>query len=53
MLVVVWPLIVAVVGLIIYLASANVKSMEIGRILFAVGMFFVLYAMMGKVLRIG
>jgi Na+/phosphate symporter len=39
--------IITIAGLIIYLAAANPKASEIGRIMFMVGLFFVCAAFAG------
>ncbi len=46
-------LIVMIVGLILYFAAANnAKLAEVGRIMFQVGLFFVLVSFGGQVLRL-
>ncbi len=47
------PLLVAVVGLVIYFASTtNAKLAEVGRLLFACGALVTLIAMMGRVVKV-
>ena len=42
MVVIVLPLLVCILGLIIYLLAANAKAQELGRICFAFGLLVVL-----------
>jgi Na+/phosphate symporter len=46
------PLLIALVGLLMYAFSANPKLVEVGRILFFCGMFWVVYALMGHKLSL-
>lgn len=45
-------LLVMILGLLLYIVPANGKANEVGRIMFQVGLFFVLAAIGGKVLRL-
>jgi Na+/phosphate symporter len=53
MLTIILPLLVAVVGALMYALAANAKLAELGRILFFVGAFFCVWVASGKVLAIG
>lgn len=46
------PLLIALIGLLMYAFAANPKLSEIGRILFFCGMFWVVYALMGHKLSL-
>lgn len=48
MLVAIIPLLVLVVGVLMYALAANPKLAEIGRIMFAVGLFWLVWAVSGK-----
>ncbi len=47
------PIVFAVLGAVVYLASSNAKACELGRITFAVGMLVLVAAMAGHVIRVG
>ena len=47
------PLLVAVVGLLMWFVSGNGKVQELGRLLFFCGALVTLFVMGGKVVRIG
>lgn len=46
------PLLVALIGLLMYAFAANGKLVEIGRILFFCGMFWVVYELIGHRLQL-
>ncbi len=46
------PILVALIGLVMYLASANPKVNELGRILFAVGALVATYAAMSHTVQL-
>lgn len=52
MLIAIWPLIICVLGLILYYAASNTKTVEVGRIAFMVGLFWVVYKLVGKTLSL-
>lgn len=45
------PLLVAIVGLLMYVLAANAKVAEIGRIMFAMGLLVTLYVASGKIVK--
>jgi Na+/phosphate symporter len=47
------PLVMALIGLVVYLVAVNPKAAELGRILFAAGMLVTMLAMAQHVLRLG
>jgi hypothetical protein len=47
------PLLVALVGLLLWALSSNPKVSDAGRILFAIGAFWFVYQLAGKTIRIG
>jgi Na+/phosphate symporter len=53
MMIAIWPLVVLIVGLLIYFVSSNAKPQEVGRAMIWVGLFWVLFTLVGKSLRIG
>ncbi len=53
MLIAVWPLVIAIVGVLVYFVSANGKVQEVGRLLFAIGMLWLVYALTGHTLKLG
>jgi Na+/phosphate symporter len=53
MVIAIWPLVVCVAGLILYLAATNAKPVEIGRITFMVGLLWLVYGLVGHVLHLG
>lgn len=54
MLIALWPLVVAVVGaLLFFIAKTNGDVKEVGRILFFVGAFWLVYSLTGKTLHVG
>lgn len=46
------PIVMAILGALAYALSANAKVQELGRILFAAGVFALAFALAGKVLAI-
>lgn len=48
-----WPLLVAVVGLLVYILASHAKTTELGRIAFFVGLFWTVYTLAGKLIHIG
>lgn len=53
MLIILLPLLVMVIGCLMYAFAANPKVQELGRILFFVGAFFTVWGASGKVLAFG
>jgi Na+/phosphate symporter len=53
MLTIVWPALIAVLGALFYLLSANAKRAELGKILFFVGAFWTAYLLTGQHFQIG
>jgi hypothetical protein len=53
MTIAIWPLIVAVVGALLYALSSNGKVARIGEIMLFVGLLWMVYALGGKVLHLG
>lgn len=52
MLIAVWPFIIALIGLLLWcLASGKVN--EIGKWMLIIGMFWLVYSLTGKTLRLG
>lgn len=45
MLVAVWPLVFAVVGVLVYVLASNAKAAEIGRLVFFSGFFWLVYTL--------
>ena len=52
MITIILPFLIALIGLLMYAFSANPKLVEIGRILFFVGMLWVTYGLMGQKLSL-
>jgi Na+/phosphate symporter len=53
MMIAVWPLVVALVGALVYFIASNTKVVEIGRLTFFVGLFWLVYSLVGKTLHLG
>jgi hypothetical protein len=54
MIMILWPLLVAVLGLLVYFAAkTNAKVAEAGRILFACGTLWTVYVLLGRAFRLG
>jgi Na+/phosphate symporter len=52
MLLVIWPLLIAVIGVLMYALCSNPKLAEIGRIIFFCGFFFTVAVLAGKAFKI-
>jgi Na+/phosphate symporter len=52
MVIILIPLLIALIGLLMYAFAANPKLVRIGEILFFVGMLWTVYALMGQKLTI-
>lgn len=52
MIITILPLLVAIIGVLMYALCANAKLAEIGRILFFVGMLWLIYANTGKTVKL-
>lgn len=48
MLITIWPLLIALIGLVVFALSSNAKVSEIGKWMFIVGLFWVVFALTGK-----
>lgn len=46
------PLIVAIIGLLVYFVSTNAKVSEVGRIIFFAGVFFTVMHLAGRSVHI-
>jgi Na+/phosphate symporter len=53
MMIAVWPLVVAIIGALVYALSSNTKVTEMGRITFFVGFFWLVYSLVGHSLKLG
>ena len=53
MLIVIWPLLIAIVGLLMYALCTQPKLHEIGKIIFFCGFFFVVAALGSSTFAIG
>lgn len=53
MLIAIWPLVILIAGLLIYVLASNAKVVEIGRLTFFVGIFWLTYALVSKTIHIG
>lgn len=51
MIIAVYPLVITIVGLLLWLLTS--KASEIGRIMFIIGFFWLVYTLTGKTLRLG
>lgn len=49
--VIVLPLILTIVGLLVYALAGNPKVSEIGRITFQIGLFWTVYLFLGRTFR--
>lgn len=47
-----FPLIIALIGLLMYMFTANSKVTEVGRLMFASGLLVTLFTMASKVVRL-
>jgi hypothetical protein len=52
MLVAIIPVVVALLGLVLWAISANPKVSQIGYVLFAVGVFFTVWALLGRTVKL-
>lgn len=52
MLIAYMPLFIALAGLLLWLISTNPKAQMIGEIVFACGLFWFVYALTGKTVRL-
>lgn len=48
MLIVIWPLLVAVIGLFMWFSISNAKWQDVGKLLFFVGAFWTVYLLTGS-----
>jgi Na+/phosphate symporter len=48
-----WPLLVALAGLVLYRFAKDARVSEVGRILFFVGAFWLTYLLAGSTLHLG
>lgn len=53
MLIAIWPLVIAIVGILMYALCSNPKLQEIGRIMFFCGFFFLTSVLSHSTLRLG
>lgn len=53
MIIAIIPVLVALAGLLLYLMAAREKIVEIGRIIFFVGVLWMVYTLATKTVRIG
>lgn len=53
MIVAIVPAVFALAGALLWLLSSNATAKEMGKILFAVGVFWLCYGFVGKVVHIG
>jgi len=53
MLIAIWPLVIAVIGALVYALAGNAKATELGRITFACGMLWLVYSLVGHTMHLG
>ena len=53
MLIAIWPLIAALVGLLVYVLSSNAKVAEVGRALLWTGLLVTLFVVAKQTVKIG
>ena len=53
MLIAIWPLVIAVVGALVYALAGNAKAAELGRITFFCGMLWLAYSLVGHTMHLG
>lgn len=53
MIIAVIPLLVAIIGLLLYLLAANAKVAEVGRLMFGCGLLALMFASARESIRIG
>ena len=51
MLLIIWPLLIAVIGALAYAFAANPKAAELGRLVFFCGFFFTVAVLAGKAFK--
>lgn len=47
-----FPLIIALIGLLMYMLTTNAKVTEVGRLMFASGLLVTLFTMASKVIKL-
>lgn len=52
MLISLWPLIICIIGLVIYLACTQAKPAEVGRLMFFAGLLVTCFTLANKVLHL-
>jgi len=52
MILILVPALVAIVGALVYALSSNARVVELGRLAYAVGLFWAVYALAGHVLKL-
>ncbi len=52
MVIILLPLLIAIVGLLMYAFATNGKLVEIGRLTYLCGLFWVVYVLLGQKLQI-
>lgn len=52
MLIAIWPLVFLVVGLLVWALASNAKVAEAGRITFFCGLFFLVWGLSGRALKL-
>ena len=53
MLSIIWPLLIAVAGALLYALAANPKLAELGRIMFFCGLLWTVYLLTGAIFTVG
>lgn len=53
MLIAVWPVLILIIGLVLWFASSNGKVSEAGKLMFFAGLFWLTYSLTGKTVRFG
>jgi Na+/phosphate symporter len=53
MLITIVPVLAVLIGIFLWFAPFNAKIQDLGRILFAVGIFFVIWMLAGEVVHFG
>jgi len=51
MLIAIWPLVIAVIGALVYALASNSKAAELGRLVFFCGFFWLVYSLVGHTLK--
>ena len=52
MLIAIWPLVFAVLGLLLWVFASHPKLVEVGRLVFFAGLFWLVYVLSGRTLRL-